>query len=265
MNSPQGYLRTYRRLRRGGATRRSVVLYPARRRGRRPHNRLDVKGAGTLVSPVEEPLLTMFHETWVDGRYRPPGWTARPGGVVVDVGACVGVFTLWAARRAGAGRIIAIEPTPSLAQALADNVVRNRLESVTVREAALGGCHRRATIFRRGEQAMNTLFRTDTFNSDFVPVAEVEVLTLDEIFDQCAIDACELLKLDCEGAEYEILAGASTGTLRKVRAIVAEYHVGLNAGDPGSLGKTLEHAGFSVTIYPMIDEEGGHLHAVRAR
>ena len=242
-------------------TRTSALSYPIHRRlwG---HNRIDLASGEVLVSPVEEPLLTMFDEAWVEECYRPLDWVSTDGGVVVDIGACVGVFAVWAVRQAGAGRVVAVEPTPSSARVLRENLARNRIESVTVCQCAVGGSRRRAPLFRRGPQAMNTLFRTDNYRSEFSVVDDVDVVTLDDLFDSCGIDRCDLLKLDCEGAEYEILAGASPATLAKVRAVVAEYHVGMNDGDPSALANLLEAAGFRVTVSGLRDEEGGLLHAV---
>ena len=52
----------------------------------------------------------------------------------------------------------------------------------------------------------------------------VECNTLDEIFNANQIECCQLLKLDCEGAELEILENSSPETLKRVRKIVGEYH-----------------------------------------
>jgi hypothetical protein len=91
----------------------------------------------------------------------------------------------------------------------------------------------------------------------------VWVATLDDVFTTLAIDRCDLLKLDCEGAEYEIIFGASNATLAKIRHIVAEYHVGLDEFGPSSLQRFLEQRNFAVTCFAPLDEESGYLHASR--
>ena len=261
MDTTRAYFDAYRRLRAGSVTRTSALCYPIYRR-LRGQNRLDLASGEVLVSPVSEPLLTMFDEAWVEECYRPAGWTCGPDGVVLDIGACVGAFTLWAARRAGAGRVIAVEPTPSLAAVLRANIERNGIGFATVREEAVGGHRRRAPLFGRGPGAMNTLYTSDHYGSTFHSIGSVDVVTLDDLLE--GIERCDLLKLDCEGAEYEILAGASAHALASIRAVAAEYHVGMNEGDPDALARLLEDAGFRVTVSPLRDEEGGILHAVRA-
>jgi FkbM family methyltransferase len=224
----------------------------------------------SLVSPVEEPLLALFDEIWIRQNYLPAAWTSTPstgahpvGPVAVDVGASVGVFSLWAARRLGASRIVAIEPSPRMARALRANLERNDLEQVTVLEAALGGERGEAVLYRRGAEVMDTLFRKDNYGSQFQSIGIVKILTLEDVFTRLQIDRCDLLKLDCEGAEYEILFGASDDTLARVRFIAAEYHLGLNEHEPASLQRFLKGKGFIVTCFDPLDEESGYLHASR--
>lgn len=264
MRSIRPYLRAYRRLRSAGVTRSSLVLYGVRRRIRGGCNRLDLRSGESLASPVDEQLLTMFEEVWVDERYSPPGWRLPPGGLVIDIGANVGVFSLWAVRRAGARRVIAFEPTPSTVEALRANLAHNRLGEVSVSQQAVGANRGAASLYARGPGAMNTMFPIDVFGSRFKDLGLVDVVTLDDVFERFDVDRCDLLKLDCEGAEYDILSGASAATLAKIQAVVAEYHIGMNDGTPDRLRDSLEAAGFEVTVYDMVDAEGGHLHALRA-
>lgn len=264
----RAYLGAYRRLVAGGVRRTSALFYPLRRRLPRPVNRIVLTDGDSLVSPVEEPLLALFDEIWIRQSYLPAAWTSAPeapsaGPVVVDVGANVGVFSLWAARRLGAERVVAIEPSPRMASALRANLARNDVEHVTVLEVALGGERGEAALYRRGAEVMDTLFQRDNYGSDFESAGIVKIVTLEDVFTMLDIDRCDLLKLDCEGAEYEILFGVSDDTLAKVRHIAAEYHVGLNEHGPGSLQRFLEDRAFAVTCFAPLDEESGYLHASR--
>jgi FkbM family methyltransferase len=243
--------------------RSSALLYPLRRRLPRGQNRLDLTTGDSLVSPAEEPLIALFDEIWIRESYRPAAWTPTDGATIIDAGANVGVFSLWAARRLGAVCIVAIEPSLRMANALRANLERNDLEQVTVLEAALGGQRREAVLYRRGAEVMDTLFERDNHGSQFQAVGNVNVVTLDDVFTMVQIDRCDLLKLDCEGAEYETLFSVSEDTLARVDCIAAEYHLGLNEHEPRSLQRFLENKGFSVTRFDPLDEESGYLHASR--
>jgi hypothetical protein len=97
----------------------------------------------------------------------------------------------------------------------------------------------------------------------FRPLAHTEVVTLDELFERFAVWKCPLLKLDCEGAEYEVLLNARPETLKKIGNIAMEYHVGLNEHSPEQLVAFLGAHGFVVECLPLTDQESGYLYATR--
>jgi FkbM family methyltransferase len=241
----------------------SALAYPLRRRLPPRRARLALSGGEVLSAPADEQLLTLFEEIWVRRSYLPAGWQAAPDAVVVDIGANVGVFSVWAARRLAAARIVAVEPSAEAAGALLANLDRNGVNCASVLQVAVGGAAGEATLRRRGPGAMSTLYERDLYGSDFHAAGSVRVVTLDDVFALFALDRCDLLKIDAEGAEYEILLGARPETLAKVRHIAIEYHVGLNEHRPEELEEHLRRQGFAVTRFPPLDVEGGHLHASR--
>ena len=183
---------------------------------------------------------------------------------MVDVGAHVGVFSLWAARRYPDARVYAIEPASESFDCLRVNLRQGRMANVEALQAAAGGLARRAILYRRGFAAANTLAESDNYGSRFEPLETVEVLPLEEIFSRFGIDSCDLLKVDCEGAEYELLLEAASDTLRRVGAIAAEVHVGLVDHSSAELERRLAREGFTVSTTPLQDiEAGGYLYAVR--
>ncbi|MDX6689288.1 MAG: hypothetical protein QOG15_745 [Solirubrobacteraceae bacterium] len=256
-------LNVYRRLSRSGVRRRSIVAYPVRRRIGARRGDLRLRDGTRLTAPPGEPLLTLYHEIWIADSYRPAGWTAVTRPTVVDIGANIGVFSVWAARRLGAFRIVALEPSPVMAKELLLNLARNRIQGACVLQVAVGGGRRDAVLYRRGAEVMNTLFQGDRYGSAFTAGHTVRVITLDDVFELYDIDCCDLLKLDCEGAEYEILYGCSARTLGRIRHLVLEYHEGLDAGGPDELESFLRERGFAVTRFAPLDIEGGHMHAER--
>jgi len=254
----------YRRLTAAGVTRTSAVLLPAWRRapGLR-RNQLKLTSGEVFVTGRDDRLVMMFDEIWAKEAYLPGDWTGPPAPVVVDIGANVGVFAVWAARRLGAARIVAVEPSPPTAARLRRNLERNRTSGATVLQAAVGARTAEAVLYRRGQPSLSTLYEQDVYGSSFSPEARVRVVTLGEIFEEEGIDGCDLLKLDCEGAEYEILFAAGRDTLDRIRHIVGEYHEGLTPHRPMDLFEFLESHGFSTTRFAPLDEEGGVFHATR--
>jgi hypothetical protein len=74
---------------------------------------------------------------------------------------------------------------------------------------------------------------------------DVSTITLEEIIEICG--QIDLLKVDIEGAEFDIFKNVSNKSLRQIRAIVGEIH--LEHGDINSITQTLENVGFEVSYF----------------
>jgi FkbM family methyltransferase len=142
------------------------------------------------------------------------------GAIVVDVGANIGVFALYAAA-CGARRVLAYEPSADSFACLERNIRENHLESTIVaHRLAVASADRTTVRFPRRSSAMNTLL----VDACIAESDEVSTTTLDAIVDP--VEQVDLVKLDCEGAEYEILFGASAAAFRKIVTLKLEYHRG---------------------------------------
>ena len=137
----------------------------------------------------------------------------KPGMVFVDVGANDGYFTLFAARRVGpAGRVIAAEPSSRERAHLQRNLGRNGLDNVTVVPAAIGAVSGLADLhLAHGVHAgHNTL---GSFAHDDVVRASLErvpIEPLDSVIARLGLARVDFVKIDVEGAEAKVVAGASS-------------------------------------------------------
>jgi FkbM family methyltransferase len=173
------------------------------------------------------------------GEYRRSGYEVRPGDTVVDVGANIGSFAIPAALASGTGRVIAVEPARDNLAMLLRNLAANGADRVTVEPVAIAATSGSMTLRHDpgntgGHRLVGDFFST-TSGSEDAPAADasvetVTVVTLAELFRRHAVDRCDLLKLDCEGAEFAILAGLSPSLAARIARIVLEYH----ADDPAS-------------------------------
>lgn len=152
--------------------------------------------------------------------------------LVVDAGANVGLAALYFAWRFPQARVLALEPDPENFTQLCRNVAgEDRIEPV---RAALWGRegHVRLTDPGRGAWALRTEEaggagdRQRGAGGDGGPVRAV---TLDGLLRERGLERVDVLKLDIEGAEREVLAGASAW-MDRVRAVVAELHESLAPG-----------------------------------
>lgn len=129
----------------------------------------------------------------------------HPRCTFIDVGANVGIYTVFAALRAGPeARILAVEPSPAALARLRCNVSLNRLANVVVEPVALG---ERAgpvsfKLDRRNIGNSSLVFAQDTAPADLI---QVEGLTLMDLCARHHVSKIDAIKIDVEGAEDQIL------------------------------------------------------------
>ena len=137
-------------------------------------------------------------------------------GVVVDIGANIGSFSIQAAS-IGAKKIFAIEPEPHNLKALKNNVSLNNLKNeITVLEVGVSDFNGSATISDEGGGASI---------KDGKPGSEIKIITLDKLFKDNKINEVDVLKIDVEGSEVEIILGASKQAINSCKYIAVEFDI----------------------------------------
>jgi FkbM family methyltransferase len=134
--------------------------------------------------------------------------------LIVDAGANIAVFSLYALLALPECRVTAVEPSSStfarLETTLRENGVRNRCTPI---RAALGSREGTTTIATGG----GSQFRTTGGEGETVRLTTLAAVLPRE-------GTIDLLKMDTEGAEYETLESADLRTLERIRRIALEYH-----------------------------------------
>jgi FkbM family methyltransferase len=185
------------------------------------------RNGAILTAPPLINLPFLFDETWVEELYRGPDFGIGPGDLVIDVGANIGTFAIYAATRAAGVRVLAFEPFPENVTWLRKNIAESGLQNIEVFEGAVA-----ASSEDRLLHVSSTDWITHALNGngEGSPIS-VRCKTLDEVLQE--VGRCDLLKLDCEGSEYEIIYHAAPETLARIKRIVGEYHQapgGLSSG-----------------------------------
>ena len=176
-------------------------------------------------------------------------------GTVVDIGANVGAFALFAARQ-GAQKVIAYEPNSAAYACMQRNVTENGLSSIVrPRQLAVTGAPGRRVRFPVRASVYNRIVEEGEGGEHEV----IETTSLAAVLASEAPEGIDLLKLDCEGSEYDILL-APDAPLERVREIRMEYHGGRSA----ELVKLFTERGFEVTRLEADSPLTGNLWARRA-
>ncbi len=163
----------------------------------------------------------MFNRIFLRDEYR-LGSSLTKEWCVLDLGGNVGMFSARVAP--DVGRVIVYEPMPENFERLTantegyPNVVRN--------QAAVSGSDGTLDIFLPASDKLTGVYSAHPEGNELVTNESVTVdaVALDTVFEQHSIETCDLMKIDVEGAEFEILGEASPATLDRILRIHGEYH-----------------------------------------
>jgi FkbM family methyltransferase len=171
---------------------------------------------------------------------------------VLDVGANLGSFCVWLAARHGIARGTCFEPDPSSFCLCRFNLFTNDCKQVEPVRKAMGGIARtlrmRVNTTRPGG---NSIYAMPSAEGE---TADVEVVTLTKWLAE-SMERIDVLKLDCEGAEWEVVDHTPMELWQRFSLIVAEIHA-----DPGQkhqpdeFPKLMEARGFRTQRW-----DGGHM------
>lgn len=174
--------------------------------------------------------------------YTPPGFAIKDNSIILDVGAHIGAFAASAARAAQGVTVFAFEPAPENFELLSSNMVRNGLSNVRLSGCAVSGVTGERQLHLSDSPAGHSLHIVEPGAGQLC----VPSVTLRGILETHALEAVDLLKMDCEGAEYEILEAAVPEALGCVRRIAMEAHSLDRSRTPGRIVALLEAHGFVV-------------------
>lgn len=152
----------------------------------------------------------------------------KPGFIVYDIGAYIGFFSLLAARLSGpSGRVYAFEPLPENLKRLKLNISLNAMENVAF-------CIPKAVFEKTDDVPFYDIGRDDwgrigeavspTEKDPLEPMAIVKTISLDEFIFHEGNPAPDLIKIDVEGREGRVLAGASRLLKKFKPIIICEVH-----------------------------------------
>jgi FkbM family methyltransferase len=165
--------------------------------------------------------------------------------VVVDVGANSGIYSLKGAAIVGrTGHVISLEPNPEMLAVLARNVRRNGFEHVRLRCLAASDRCSAASLYENRDRPNRFSLSSECVSTKSFSVLEVSV---DSLMEWEGLGRLDFLKIDAEGAEEKVLAGARQSIAKFQPVILAEiirddsfeaprgYAVFRNSASPNSL------------------------------
>jgi FkbM family methyltransferase len=187
----------------------------------------------------------VYMETLLRCDYLSLGQRLNDGATVVDIGANVGGFAVFASRRIGrSGRVVAVEPEPNSFRQLEVNATLNPgYAPIQALCFAVGSKRGEAVLHSDDSAGLSSLHQLET-RSHTVDL-KVPVLTLEDVFDQARVEYCHYLKVDAEGSEYDIIGALTPKMASRVEQITLEMH-DLPGHERSEIYSKLEDMGYTV-------------------
>jgi FkbM family methyltransferase len=180
--------------------------------GRNRERRIRVRGGIELNYRLNRGDMQSIREVWMDECYRLPFELAPER--LIDLGANIGLTSLWFAHRYGCSTVIAVEPSPENARIARLNLERNNIKAEVI-EAAVGA--QDGTAQFEDHEDSN---RGHVGSGGRV----VSVVSMDTLLRKLPPGAdVDLVKIDIEGGEGPLLQ-ENLGWLGRVKSLIAEFH-----------------------------------------
>nr|WP_268879070.1 non-ribosomal peptide synthetase [Albitalea terrae] len=249
-------------------------------------NRIELPNGWPMFHKNQGETEFIFQEIFVQQAYLKYGLAIREGDCIFDVGANIGMFTLFAARQARNTRVYAFEPLPPLFDTLERNAELHGLDAKLFRCGLAASAGHEVFSFyphntvisssrttpEQAREMVKAYLRTVALDKDKdakdelvdelldtrldVEHHECELRTLSQVIRDENVQRIDLLKIDVENAEAQVIAGIDDADWPKIRQIVVEVHD--VDGRPWQIADLLHAKGFAVSI-----EQDKALHGTR--
>jgi FkbM family methyltransferase len=194
-----------------------------------PDSRIWVNVPAAFGKELALYLDPRFEMHYATGKYELPVQQAlsahvHPGAVVYDVGAHIGIVSMFCSQLVGpTGHIFAFEADPENAKHIETHLRRNRLSTISVVPCAVWSSERQLRFARASAQSSRNQGRVRAESTDLDDdTIVVEATTLDN-FMQTHLSPT-LIKIDVEGGEAEVLRGAEKIFSRSTPVVLCEVH-----------------------------------------
>ena len=173
-----------------------------------------------------------------------PGYSPGAADTVIHIGAHIGVSVLVAAAQSPQGTIHGIEAAQDTYNLLRINIALNSCDNIRPHRLAISDKAGEVRLYHDIGHWGHSITRPMSGRYETVPA-----VTLEQFLDAQGIERCQFLYLNCEGAEFPILMGASAATLRRFDRILADCHPHLAGGKTArDLAAHLEAAGLDAQL-----------------
>jgi FkbM family methyltransferase len=199
----------------------------------------------------------VINETWIENVYRIHEYHFSGDKVFIDIGANIGSVTLYVDNfnkyLEEKITVYAVEPEKNNLDLLNYNILNNTTENITVVDSAIWYKEDTLAVSNKGGNS-SIVYETD---GDF---SYVKAITLEQLFDKYKIKEVDVMKIDIEGAEFDLIINTPPEILAKIKYITLEFDKSFDGRFGIMVEKLSKQFGIDILGSP---ERGGYIYANR--
>lgn len=185
---------------------------------------------------------SVLKEVWIKNIYDKHDIKVEKGDTVIDIGAHVGMFSIYASEISQTGNVYAFEPFIENFQRLEKHKIINNKKNLFIYNKGVSDKEGIQTLYLSPDN--NTGGHSLHLKTESEKKIDIHTIRLTDFCNNEKIDRIDFLKMDCEGAEFDILKSDET-ILQKVKKIIMECHP-YNDNTVENMIRLLERNGFKV-------------------
>jgi FkbM family methyltransferase len=185
---------------------------------------------------------TIIFENFIYNVYNPEGFELKKGDVVVDVGAHIGTFSIFASKLAS--KVYSFEPIGENFSLLQENIEMNKADNVYPFKMAVSKQNGETELFINDK---NNAAHSSYMHKESKKVI-VKTISFEDFVKSNNVSKIDFLKMDCEGAEYDIFFNCPKNILSMIGKISMECHNIDSKNNSLALKDFLQNNGFEVNI-----------------
>ena len=199
----------------------------------------------------------VINETWVENVYRIHQYHFSGDKVFVDIGANIGSVSIFVDSfnkiLEDKIKVYAVEPEPNNIDLLNYNILNNPTENITIVNNAVWHEEGTVTVSNKGGNS-SIVYKTD---SDF---SHIEAITIEHLLNKYNIKEVDVMKIDIEGAEFDLIINTPAEILAKIKYLTLEFDKSFDGKFGIMVEKLSKQFGLEILGSP---ERGGYIYANR--
>ena len=200
---------------------------------------------------VKSTDLMALVNVWIKNEYEIDNFLIKDNDSIIDIGGHIGLFSLLVSQKSKYANIYSFEPIEDNFSLLKKNLELNNIKNVFPFNLAVSKDSDKVNLFLSNDESAHSIISKDSES------VTVKSISLQKIFDENEINTCKLLKLDCEGAEYEIIESLPLEYFDKIQNMTIEYHLADSRPDlVKNLISKIKQSGFNIKTREHYNDMG---------